>query len=226
MNARIIIVHVCFRQDLNEQRPAACRCKKRITQRTAEFMVDSGVAQYVLDYTHLYPCIECGMSAIVKCSACGDTGRNKINPAVPCKVCAKEIFKQNPCKRCGGTGLVPTPNKYNIVMSVIAPKTPRVMTIEKANIERAYNVGHVETQDEDEVARIEAWDEMTQDVRRSVIVTYWPDVYDPFEGKPVVSPVTGEIIREKYLEEKREKNPQGVRLWRDSMFLLDEYGKV
>jgi len=73
-----------------------------------------------------------------------------------------------------------------LVRSSLAQKTPRVMTIEKANMERAYL-----DEREDEVARIEIWGEMAREVVRKLTKTYWPEVFDPFKGCPVLSVPVG-----------------------------------
>jgi hypothetical protein len=59
-----------------------------------------------------------------------------------------------------------------------ASKTPRVMTVEKANIERAYIDGQ-----ESEIERIEVWGELAQEVWTALIVPYRPD---PFYGRTLL----------------------------------------
>jgi hypothetical protein len=72
------------------------------------------------------------------------------------------------------------------VRSVLALKTPRVMTIEKSNIERAY-VGTKEFPKGSplEQERINEWGRLAQEVISDLTVEYAPDFVDPFEGKPV-----------------------------------------
>jgi hypothetical protein len=84
--------------------------------------------------------------------------------------------------------------ELGLVKSSYAAKTPRVMTIEKANIERAYLDGR-----EDEIARIEAWGELQRDVWASITVSY-PDLWEcPFRGRAVL-PLIGFDQRTKQVD--------------------------
>ena len=72
------------------------------------------------------------------------------------------------------------------VRSAFALKTPRVQTIEKAHMERAY-IGTKEFPKGSplEQARINEWGRLAQEVIAGLTKTYWPKLHDPFEGKPV-----------------------------------------
>lgn len=72
--------------------------------------------------------------------------------------------------------------ELGLVRSSLAQKTPRVMTIEKANLERAYL-----DERQDEIDRIEIWGEMAREVIHKLTSTYWPEPFDPFKGYPVIS---------------------------------------
>lgn len=192
MAFRTIRLHTCFRQDLGEPfRPEKCRCRKLIASATALAFIDEGTAVWRVDWEHMIACpaTDCRPGGIA-CVKCRNTGRNPKNPRVPCSSCAKELFKQNPCARCGGSGVVPT-QTWDLVRTVRAHKTPRVMTIERANIERAteslmraggkwvYKGGDVP----EDAVRIETWGQLTDEIRRGMIVTYWPEPEDPFRGR-------------------------------------------
>lgn len=69
-----------------------------------------------------------------------------------------------------------------LVRSSLAAKTPRVMTIEKANLERAYVDGR-----QDEIDRIEIWGELARGVLESLTTEYVGEIFDPFKGCPVLS---------------------------------------
>lgn len=69
-----------------------------------------------------------------------------------------------------------------LVRSALAAKTPRVMTIEKANIERAY-VDELQ----DEIERIEVWGELSRQVITNLTSHYEHEPHDPFKGCPVIS---------------------------------------
>jgi hypothetical protein len=188
MAFRTIRLHTCFRQDLGEPyRPDRCRCRKLISTTTALALIDEGTAAWRVDWTNMIACPapDCRPVVIV-CSSCGGTGRNPKNPRVPCRSCSKELFRLNPCARCGGSGEVPA-QTWDLVRSVRAHKTPRVMTIEKANIERWLFDGN-----EEEGLRIEAWDELTQEIRFEILRTYWPEPDDPFRGLPVLPAIGGD----------------------------------
>ena len=79
--------------------------------------------------------------------------------------------------------------ELGLVKSSYAAKTPRVMTIEKANIERAYcsgNSGHEQKIAQEERDRIEAWGELQRELWASITVSY-PDLWEcPFRGRTVL----------------------------------------
>jgi hypothetical protein len=68
-----------------------------------------------------------------------------------------------------------------LIKASYAAKTPRVMTIEKANIERAYL-----DERKDEQERIEAWGELAHEVIADLTTEYWPEIDDPFRGRAVL----------------------------------------
>ena len=72
------------------------------------------------------------------------------------------------------------------VRSAFALKTPRVQTIEKAHMERAY-IGTKEFPKGSpiEIERINEWGRLAQQVISDLTVEIAPDFIDPFEGKPV-----------------------------------------
>lgn len=71
--------------------------------------------------------------------------------------------------------------ELGLVKSSYAAKTPRVMTIEKANMERAYLDKH-----QDEIDRIEVWGQLQREVWASITNVY-PDFWeDPFIGRAVL----------------------------------------
>jgi hypothetical protein len=149
------VIHVCHNQHLNEARPKRCRCRKRIKLVDATIMVEKGFAQWLIT------------SQIVL------TGKEV------CHLCLNEKIKKN-CQHCAGTGEVEKSYPVNTYSSdivlvttgstdddgkttykpVLAPKTPRVATIEKAHIERAYVQNNKE-----EIERIEAYGLSTLETR-------------------------------------------------------------
>jgi len=68
-----------------------------------------------------------------------------------------------------------------LVKSSYAQKTPRVQTIEKAHMERAYLDGKKE-----DLERIEVWGQLQREVWASITVSY-PDFWEcPFKGRTVL----------------------------------------
>jgi hypothetical protein len=68
-----------------------------------------------------------------------------------------------------------------LIKASYAAKTPRVMTIEKANLERAYL-----DERQDEIDRIEAWGDLQHEVWARLTVFY-PDLWEcPFRGRAVL----------------------------------------
>jgi hypothetical protein len=178
MQFRPILLHTCFDQSKNEPRPKKCKCRKRVGDLEALAFIENGIAEWILDYRNLQPCPDCGITPVSRCGDCGGTGRHG---AVPCKKCAKELYLQNSCTRCGGPGMVPTRTR-NLVMVVRAHKTPRVHTIEKADIERAYIDGKQE-----DIDRINAWGELSQEVLVGLMCDRVCDEkQDPFYGMPIL----------------------------------------
>lgn len=141
-------IHFCFQQHLGEQKPDTCRCRKLITTHEATKMVREGRAQWVV------------------------LSRRPVVVEETCPVCDADESKRRSCQNCKGLG---TSSKTyyqeeyseDVVMavmgskdedgnevfrSVMAKQTPRVATIEKTHIERAY----IEKIKEDQ-QRIEAY---------------------------------------------------------------------
>jgi hypothetical protein len=147
-------VHLCFNQHLNEKMPQHCRCRKRVKIADATQMVEKGFAQWIIT------------SQVIL------TGKEI------CHMCLDDKTKKN-CQHCKGTGeveksypvntygndvvLVATGTEHDgrmVYRSVLAKQTPRVATIEKAHIERAYVQNNKEEQE-----RIEAYGLMTLETR-------------------------------------------------------------
>lgn len=70
----------------------------------------------------------------------------------------------------------------DLVSSGYALKTPRVHTIERPDLERAY-CGDDPKKMQIDIDRIEAWGEMAKQVIQDLIV---PFVEDPFEGRAIL----------------------------------------
>lgn len=127
-------VHVCFQQHLGEQKPKKCRCKKLITLHEATKEVREGRAQWLVLFRR---------------------------PGVveeTCPICDADENKRQSCHNCGGLGVASKTfyqetyaddivqatvgcedNDGNeIFKSVMSKQTPRVPTIERTHIERAY----------------------------------------------------------------------------------------
>jgi hypothetical protein len=157
-------IHTCHNQHLNEEMPEHCRCRKRIALAEAAEMVASGFAQWLI------------ISQVIL------TGKEI------CPVCLDDDFRKN-CLNCKRTGEVEKSypvNTYSndivlvavgtehdgkiIYKSVLAKQTPRVATIEKAHIERAYVQN-----DAAEQARIEAYGLMTLKARIEMGINPEPD---------------------------------------------------
>ncbi len=71
------------------------------------------------------------------------------------------------------------PAENGIVRSALAMKTPRVQTVEKAHIERAYI-----DKKQDDIDRIEMWGDLAQKVITDLIVPFIPDPYG--HGRPIL----------------------------------------
>ena len=70
--------------------------------------------------------------------------------------------------------------------------TPRVMTIEKANLERGYLVFSGDSRKKKAIGaaereRIEVWGELARGVITDLTTEYEGEIHDPTEGKPVIS---------------------------------------
>jgi hypothetical protein len=148
------VEHVCFSQHLNEKKPRKCTCRKRLTLAQATAKVKDGFAEWII------------------LSTTTTTGKE------PCPICAGGPTKKS-CQNCDKTGEVEiayitykygndivlvtagTPENGKVTYrSVKSKKTPRVATIEKSHIERAYVSGN-----KDEQERIEAYGLMTLQAR-------------------------------------------------------------
>ncbi len=158
------VVHICFSQHLGETKPETCSCRKRIKLTEAAEMVAAGFAQWLI------------ISQITL------TGKEI------CPICLNDKVKKN-CQHCAGAGeieksypistlsndivLVSVGTEHDgrmIYRSVLAKQTPRVATIEKAHIERAYVQNNA-----DEQERIEAYGLMTLEARIEMGINAEPD---------------------------------------------------
>jgi hypothetical protein len=164
-------VHACYNQHLNESKPRRCRCREKVSLAEATCQVEKGFAQWVILSQTLTTVKEI------------------------CPICVNEGLKKG-CQNCKGTGEVERSHPYNVLGTDIvlvtagtadndgwvvykpvkALKTPRVATIERAHIERAYADG-----DKEEQARIEVYGLMTLEARIEMGITAEP-VDDPRTG--------------------------------------------
>ena len=148
-------VHICFSQHLNEQKPKHCRCRKRVSLAEATQMVEKGFAQWLV-YSQTTAvekeiCPICINGKFKKgCQNCKSSG--EIEKSYLIKVLSTDIVLIS----SGSTD----DNNRIVYRSVKANKTPRVATIEKAHIERAYIYDNKEEQE-----RIEAYGLMTLEAR-------------------------------------------------------------
>lgn len=154
MSLRPSLVHHCHSQNLNEPRPAKCRCRYRVTTEQAKKLVEEGLASYLIV----------------------DWKTDSAGQSVP-------VTSWN---LVWGSKQEDSVEDLEKVRSAFALKTPRVQTIEKAHMERAY-VGTKEFPKGSplEQERINEWGRLAQEVISDLTVTYWPELNDPFEGKPV-----------------------------------------
>lgn len=149
------VEHACYSPHLGEQKPRRCRCRKRISLLDATKMVEKGFAQWVI------------------------LSRNLIKTIEICPICQNDALKKG-CQNCKGTGEVervypndilgtdivlvtagsPDSEGKTVYRPVKSLKTPRVATIERSHIEKAYLDGNKEEQD-----RIEAYGLMTLEAR-------------------------------------------------------------
>lgn len=90
-----------------------------------------------------------------------------------------------------------TTDLNEVVDAAVAKQTPRVQTIEKAHIERAYVAG-----DKEELERIDEWGRLALDVTNSLIVPFIPD---PFEGCAVLNSIGSGDQRSKISDQKRRQ---------------------
>jgi hypothetical protein len=147
--------HSCFSQNLGETKPRRCRCRKRLSLAEATKQVERGFAQWLI------------------------LSRTFTTVKEICIVCANEKFKKS-CQNCHGTGEVEKSYPHDILgtdivlvttgalnddgipvyRSVKAKQTPRVATIEKSHIEKAYLEGNKE-----ETERIEIYGLMILEAR-------------------------------------------------------------
>jgi hypothetical protein len=148
-------VHYCFSQHLNESKPRTCRCRKKVPLLEATKLVERGLAQWIVLSTKYLtgkePCPMCLNTAAKKnCQHCGKTG---------------EVEKTYPIRKHGDDIVLVSVGSEGkdgktTYRSVLALKTPRVATVEKSHIERAYVDGN-----KDEIERIEAYGLMILEAR-------------------------------------------------------------
>jgi hypothetical protein len=144
---KLSLVHVCFNQHLSEKKPKRCNCRKRISLTEATQQVEKGFAQWLIlnEYTTIGSeiCPICQNGDTKKnCQHCKTTG--EVEKAYPVRVLGTDIVEVT-------AGCLDEENRI-VYRSVKAKKTPRVATIEKAHIYRAF----VDL-DKEEQERIEAY---------------------------------------------------------------------
>jgi hypothetical protein len=98
-------------------------------------------------------------------------------------VAYKNGFPVEGCNLVWGARPTKEEIEAQLVKSAYAAKTPRVQTVEKADIERAYVNQYPE-----DIERIEVWGEMSKDVIADLTIPW--DGSDPFEGRSVILFVT------------------------------------
>lgn len=135
--------HVCFSQHLNERKPLKCNCRKRITLQEATKQVEKGFAQWIILSEKLVTtpevCPICHNDPIAKtiCTVCLKTGSiEKVNRLI---THGEDIVLVT----AGGQDA----ENDAVYRSVKAKQTPRVATIERTHIERAYVGGDLEEQE-------------------------------------------------------------------------------
>jgi hypothetical protein len=190
MTFRTVLAHRCYNPRVGQTRPEKCRCRKLVTKVQAMAMVEAGIAEYeLIRPLQLICCPDCdGRGTTSLCTVCEGSGRDKKDPLKPCHKCIKGIWLQNSCNYpyCFGTGFTYARGN-NIVLVVRAAKTPRVATIDEDHIRYAYVDNQEWAQD-----RIEEWGELSQEVLRGLVKTYWPTLPDPFKGMPVLTNIGGD----------------------------------
>lgn len=149
-------VHSCFSQMLGEQKPKRCRCRKKMSLIDATREVERGFAQWLILSQTLGTikeiCQTCGNDDKLKksCQACQKTG--EVEKTFPINVFGTDIVLVT-------TGSLDDAGRM-VYKPVLAKKTPRVATIEKAHIHRAYLDNNKEEQE-----RIEVYGLMTLESR-------------------------------------------------------------
>lgn len=167
-------VHYCINQIKvaeGEQQPPAksCRCRKFISTAEADAMVKRGDASWVIisrkQVELEIPCSLCGGDPDIKdCANCRGKGREIVWKPLDSYGNDIVLVSQTPVDN--QKGAKPTPKS-----SALAKKTPRVATIEKAHIERAYIYNYKEDQE-----RIEDYGRLTAEARKELIVPYSSDL--------------------------------------------------
>jgi hypothetical protein len=167
-------VHYCINQikiaEGTQQPPAkSCRCRKFISTAEADAMVRKGDASWtIISRRELEVEIPCSMCAgdpeVKNCANCQGTGREfawkRLNSY------GNDIVLTSQAPVDNKKGASPTPQS-----SALAKKTPRVATIEKAHIERAYIYNYKEDQE-----RIEDYGRLTLEARKELVVPFFPDL--------------------------------------------------
>ena len=159
------LVHACFSQNLNEQKPKKCHCRQRMSLSEATEEVSRGSAEWLIL-----------------------TSKTHTDRQI-CPICLNAETKKT-CQNCAQTGEIDEIHLVNayssdiVLVSVgslnasgtttyrhaLALKTPRVATIEKAHIERAYVYNNQEEQE-----RIEAYGMDTLQTRIDMGITDEPE---------------------------------------------------
>lgn len=150
------LIHSCFSISLGEPRPAKCSCRKRLTQKQADDLLEQNLAERIVaEYRY-------------------DEDQKQIIPIHSWDLVWSQAAPED---------------ADELVSSGYALKTPRVHTIEKADLHRAYLDGK-----QLDIDRIEEWGRMAKEVIESLIV---PFIEDPFEGRAIL-PTIGLDQRTKF----------------------------
>ena len=149
------VVHSCFSQHLNEKKPKKCRCRKRISLAEATSQVEKGFAEWLIFSTTLITgketCPVCLADKLMKgCQCCKSTG--EVEKTYPVRTHTNDIVLVS-----GGS---PNEDGSLTYRSVKAKQTPRVATLERSHIEKAYIDGNQE-----EIERIEIYGLMILEAR-------------------------------------------------------------
>lgn len=191
MSLRPYLVHHCFSQHLGEPRPEHCRCVYRVSKEDRDMLIAEGLAEKLVeniptDRIREYTCPLCGNDKkfVRSCLNCDKKGR-----------LFEKIVVQNISENVVVT--VSSPAEAGEILGTVrdsrALKTPRVATLERPQIERAYlplekvcgQWGYKKQRPMD-VDRIEEWGVLAQQVIDAMTTAYWPELTDHFKGRAVL----------------------------------------